>query len=36
MVYDPGDLLGVALQNGHHLLCVLVKDSSVAVITTGQ
>lgn len=36
MIDDLGDLLRVALENGHHLFGVLVEDDGVLVGATGQ
>lgn len=36
MVDDLGDLLGVALEDGHHLLRVLVEHGRIAIVASRQ
>lgn len=36
VIDDPRDLLGMSLEDGHHLLRVLVEDCGVAVVASGQ
>lgn len=36
MIDDPGDFLGVSLEDSYNLFCVLVKYSGITVIASRQ